>query len=317
MAMFADVAAPIVMMDPPDHTAMRRRVSRPLTPRSVSGIEPAVRRFVAEHLETIAGPVDIIEHLFKPLPSFVVAHYLGVPVEDRERFDRWTNAIVAANAEGDISSAPEAAMELFTYASELIERRRIEPGEDLVSHLVSDPEVTDMWIVGFIFTMVAGGNDTTTGLLGGTAELLTANPDQRQILLDDPSRIAASVDEFLRLTSPVQNLARTTTASVRIEGIDIPADHKVMLLYGAANRDDREYGPTADQLNVTRRPTRILSFGYGAHHCLGAAATRLQATVVVEELLARFPDFSVDTRAAEFAPGAFVRRHATLPFAPE
>lgn len=318
MAMFEGRAAPIVMMDPPDHTAMRRLVSRPMTPRRVAPLEAEITAFVDERLDRVAeaGEVDIVEALFKPLPSFVVAHYLGVPVEDRARFDRWTNAIVAANAAGALVDAGEAALELFAYATDLIDRRRAEPGHDLVSLLVQAGEetVSSAWIVGFVFTMVTGGNDTTTGLLGGAAELLSANPDQRRVLLDDPGLVRPAVDEFLRLTSPVQNLARTTTRPVTRCGQEIPAGRKVMLLYAAANRDDREFGPTADRLDVRRRVDRMLAFGSGAHHCLGAAAARLQAGVALERLLDRFPDFAVDPAAGRFAPGAFVRRYEYLPF---
>ncbi|MDH3706022.1 MAG: cytochrome P450, partial [Acidimicrobiia bacterium] len=313
MAMFDGEAAPIVMMDPPDHTAMRRLVSRPMTPRRVALFEDEVRAFVDARLDPVleAGSADIIEALFKPLPSFVVAHYLGVPPDDRGRFDAWTNAIVAANASGDIGNAMDAAMELFGYANELIERRQIEPGDDLVSDLVAVGEdmASPMWIVGFVFTMVTGGNDTTTGLLGGAAEMLTAQRDQRQILLDEPELIGDAIDEFLRLASPVQNLARTTTRPVEIHGVEIPEGMKVLLLYAAANRDEREFGPTAADLDVRRDIGRMLSLGYGPHHCLGAAAARMQARVALEQLLARFPDFAVDAAAAEFAPGAFVRRY--------
>ncbi len=318
MAMFDDMAAPIVMMDPPEHTAMRRLVNRPMTPRSVSALEPDIRHFVDKRLDQVAdsGWQDIVELLFKPLPSFVVAHYLGVPEEDRERFDGWTNAIVSANAEGDITAAPEAALDLFSYASELIALRRSGPREDVVSDLAGDPNVSDLWIVGFIFTMVTGGNDTTTGLLGGAATLLSEFRDQRQALIDDPSLIADSVDELLRLTSPVQNLARTTTCDITIDGVDIPKGQKVLLHYGSANRDEREYGATAAELDVQRNPSRILSLGYGAHHCLGAAAARLQAKVTLEALLRRFPNFDVDPDNATYAPGTFVRRHQSLPFHP-
>ncbi len=318
MAMFDDMAAPIVMMDPPEHTAMRRLVNRPMTPRSVSALEPDIRHFVDKRLDQVAdsGWQDIVELLFKPLPSFVVAHYLGVPEEDRERFDGWTNAIVSANAEGDITAAPEAALDLFSYASELIALRRSDPREDVVSDLAGDPNVSDLWIVGFIFTMVTGGNDTTTGLLGGAATLLSEFRDQRQALIDDPSLIADSVDELLRLTSPVQNLARTTTCDITIDGVDIPKGQKVLLHYGSANRDEREYGATAAELDVQRNPSRILSLGYGAHHCLGAAAARLQARVTLEALLRRFPNFDVDPDNATYAPGTFVRRHQSLPFHP-
>jgi hypothetical protein len=319
MAMFEGRAAPLVMMDPPEHTAMRRRVSRPMTPRAVGAIEPAIRDFVDARLDEVAdrGTCDIVEALFKPLPSFVVAHYLGVPTEDRGRFDGWTGAIVAAAASGDIAGAPEAALDLFAYAGELIERRRTDPGDDLVSDLVraGPDQVSAEWIIGFVFTLVTGGNDTTTGLLGGTAELLTTDRDQRQILLDDPSLVRPAVDEFLRLTTPVQNLARTTTEAVVLHGTTIPAGAKVLLLYGAANRDEREFGPDAGALDVRRAIRRSLGFGHGAHQCLGAAAARLQAGIALERLLERFPGFAVDAGAGFFAPGAYVRRYASLPFA--
>lgn len=318
MAMFEGRAAPIVMMDPPEHTTMRRLVSQPMTPRKVASIEPAIRAFVDERLDVVAerGEVDIVEALFKPLPSFVVAHYLGVPVADRARFDGWTNAIVAANAAGDLAGAPSAALDLFGYATELIERRTTDPGDDLVSDLVrfGDDKASAEWIVGFVFTMVTGGNDTTTGLLGGAAELLTECRDERQILLDDRTLIRPAAAEFLRLTAPVQNLARTTTRPVALHGELIPAGVKVMLLYGAANRDEREFGPDAEQLDVCRDVKRMLSFGYGPHHCLGAAAARLQAGVALERLLDRFPAFEVDTSSGRFAPGPYVRRYESLPF---
>ena len=319
MKMFEGHAAPIVMMDPPDHTAMRRLVSRPMTPRRVQLIEDAVRDFVDEHLDRLVdagGEGDIVEALFKPLPSFVVAHYLGVPVSDRVRFDEWTGAIVPAAAEGDITDALDATMALFAYADELIDRRRTEPGDDLVSDLVAVGEdmASPMWIVGFIFTMIAGGNDTVTGLLGGTAELLTDHRDQRRILVEEPGLIGPAIDEFLRMVSPVQNLARTTTRPVELHGETIPEGSKVMLLWASGNRDEREFGPTADELDVRREIRRILSLGYGPHHCLGAAAARLQGKVAVEQLLWRFPEFEVDAAGGRFAAGPFVRRYEYLPF---
>jgi cytochrome P450 len=162
--------------------------------------------------------------------------------------------------------------------------------------------------------MVTGGNDTTTGMLGVSAELLTRHADQRQVLLDEPDRIGPAVEELLRLSSPVQGLARTTTADVELHDRTIPAGRKVLLLYGAANRDPAEFGDDAERLDVRREPARILTFSYGAHHCLGAAAARLQARVALEELLARCPRFAVDHEAGTFAPGHFVRRYEALPF---
>jgi cytochrome P450 len=162
--------------------------------------------------------------------------------------------------------------------------------------------------------MVTGGNDTTTGLLGGAAELLTEHPDQRARLLADPGLVGDAVEELLRLTSPVQRLARTTTEDVDIGGTTIPEGRKVLLLYASANRDPRAFGDDAEDLDVGRRPERMLSFSYGAHHCLGAAAARLQGRVALEELLDCMPDFWVDAEAGEFAPGHFVRRYQSLPF---
>jgi cytochrome P450 len=175
-------------------------------------------------------------------------------------------------------------------------------------------EVSQAKILGMGFTMVTGGNDTTTGLLGGALELLTRHPDQRALLLEDPGRTRNAVEEFLRLTSPVQGLARTTTRDVEIAGATIPEGRKVMLLYASANRDEREFGPDAAACDVNRKIKRILSFSYGPHHCIGAAVARLQALVAIEELLGRCPAFRVDPEAGRYAPGHFVRRYQSLPF---
>lgn len=315
-----DEVRPIVFLDPPEHTEFRRLVGRGFTPRQVSTVESEVRAFVVERLERLRseGGGDIVEELFKPLPSMVVAHYLGVPPEDRGRFDGWTQAIVSATAAGSATGAGTAVGELFSYFSDLIDRRAKEPGDDVVSELVAagGDRVTNLQILGFAFTMVTGGNDTTTGLLGGAAELLTDNPDQRTMLVERPDLIGPAVEELLRLTSPVQGLARTTTGAVEIRGTSIPAGRKVMLLYASANRDRRQFGDDAGELDVTRNPHPILTFGYGAHHCLGAAAARLQGRVALEELLARCPGFAVDAGRGEFAPGHFVRRYQSLPFHP-
>jgi cytochrome P450 len=310
---------PLVMLDPPEHTAFRRLVRRGFTPRAVATIEPDVRAFVVGRIERLRdlGEADVVAELFKPLPSMVVARYLGVPAADRHRFDGWTESIVAANARGDALDAADAVGELFGYFTDLIERRRDDPGDDVISDLVAvadDEEISVLQILGFAFTMVAGGNDTTTGLLGGAAELLTANPDQRRQLIDDPGLIPDAVEELLRLTSPVQGLARSTTTDVTLHGQTIPAGRKVLLLYAAANRDPREFGADADRFVAARRPRQILSFGSGTHHCLGASAARLQGRVALEELLARCPDFTVDAAHGAFAPGPFVRRYERLPF---
>jgi len=314
------VEAPIVMMDPPEHTALRKLAIKRLTPRQVAALEPMLRDWVVERVERLRaqGRADVVAELFKPLPSLVVAHFLGVPAEERGRFDRWTESIVAANAAGSVLTAAEAVGEMMGFFGALMERRRGEPGEDMISALVhgrlESAPVSPAKILGFAFTMVTGGNDTTTGLLGGAADLLTRHPDQRRRLREDPSRIGGAVEEFLRLTSPVQGLARTTTRDVPLHGRTIPAQKKVMLLYGSANRDEREYGESAGACDVLRKSRRHLAFSYGPHHCIGAAAARLQARIALEELLARCPRFAVDADAGRYAPGHFVRRFESLPF---
>ncbi len=317
-----DEARPIVMMDPPDHTAFRRLVAAGFTPRRVQEFEADVREWVTHRLGEIDpyGEVDIVDALYKPLPSMVVAHYLGVPTGDQDRFDGWTDAIVTANAEGDVTVAADALTELMGYFVDLVEHRRRDPGTDMVSALVRispDGGSADILsILGFAFTMIAGGNDTTTGLLGHTAESLTDNPDQQDDLGTDPTLIPGAVEELLRLSSPVQGLARTATRDVELHGRTIPAGRKVLLLYASANRDPREYGEDAEALDIRRPIERIMSFTYGAHHCLGAAVARMVGRVAIEEQLRSFPRFQVDAARATFAPGNYVRRYATLPFAP-
>jgi cytochrome P450 len=317
---------PMVMQDPPVHTEFRKLVSRGFTPRQVQAVQPTVRDFIVERIEKLRanGGGDIVTELFKPLPSMVVAHYLGVPEEDRAQFDGWTQAIVAANtAEGGVAGAlgtvGEAVGSMMAYFTGLIERRRIEPEDDTISHLVAAGAGADGDIVGtlsvlaFTFTMVTGGNDTTTGMLGGSMPLLHRRPDQRRLLVDNPGLIPDAVEELLRLTSPVQGLARTVTRDVMIGDTTIPAGRRVLLLYGSANRDEREYGPDADELDVTRCPRNILTFSHGAHHCLGAAAARMQSRVALTELLARCPDFEVDESGIVWAGGNYVRRPLSVP----
>src|SRR5271154_1098424 len=243
---------PMVMQDPPVHTEFRKLVARGFTPRQVEAVEPKVREFVVERLDRLLanGGGDIVAELFKPLPSMVVAHYLGVPEEDRTQFDAWTDAIVAANtAEGGIAGAlvtvGDAVGSMMAYFTELIERRRTEPEDDPISHLVAAGVGADGDIAGtlsvlaFTFTMVTGGNDTTTGMLGGSVQLLHQRPEQRRLLAQNPDLIGDSVDELLRMTAPVQMLARTVTRDVTIGGVTVPASRRVLLLYGLANRDQR------------------------------------------------------------------------------
>jgi cytochrome P450 family 130 len=317
-----DAIRPMVFLDPPDHTEFRRLVAKGFTPRQVAEIEPAVRAFVIERIETLRskGGGDIVADLLKPLPTFVVAHYLGVPEADRARFDGWVHRVVAASATGDVLAASDTVAEIYEYFTALIEWRRSEPSDDTISHLVEAGDgagVDPLRILGFAFTMITGGNDTTTGLLSVGLDLLNQVPEQQDLLAADLTLVDDAVQELLRLTSPVQGLARTTTVDVDIDGTTIPTGRKVLLLYAAANRDPRQFGDDADLVRIDRRAKQILTFGYGAHHCLGAAAARLMGRVVLEELLTRCPSYAVDGAGGTFAPGNFVRWYDSLPFVPE
>jgi cytochrome P450 len=309
------------------HTEFRKLASRGFTPRQMEAVEPKVRAFVIERIERLRanGGGDIVTDLFRPLPSMVVAHYLGVPEADRTQFYGWTEAIIAANiTEGGFADGVQTVVGAFTtlmaYFTELIKLRRLVPEDDAISQLVTagvggDGDITGMLaVLAFVFTAVVSGIDTTTGMLGGSVQLLHQRPDQRKLLVENPEHIPASLDEFLRLTSPVQAKGRVVTRDVTIGDTTIPEGRVVLFLYGSANRDERQYGPDAGELDVQRQPRNILTFSHGAHSCLGVSAVRMQSRVALTELLARCPDFEVDESGIVWAGGSYVRRPLSVPF---
>ena len=309
----------MVFMDPPEHTRYRRLVSRGFTPRRVDSLEPALRGLVRTYVGAMAdrGSGDFVADLARPVPSWVVAHYLGVPEADRHRFDQWTQAIVQASYDAGMTAAAAVA-DLSAYFTDLVAAKRDAPGDDVVSDLIRADDdghgIGLEGILGMAFVMIAGGNDTTTGLLAGAAELLTRYPEQRARLIEDPTLVTNAVDELLRLTSPVQGLCRVAMREATINGTTIARGDRVLLCYGAANRDPREFGDDAETLDVARPIDRFLAFSVGSHYCLGAAATRLQGRVVLEELLRALPGFVVESDAGVYADGGFTRRYESLPY---
>ena len=317
---------PPALQGSPEHAAFRKLVSHGLAPR-LAALESRVREFVAERIERLRadGGGDIVAELFRPLPSMVVADYLGVPEADRAHFDGWAEAISAVTAaEGGLSHAVKnvagSLATMTAYFTELIKLRRLVPGDDTVSQLVgmglgADGDAAGMQsVLAFVFAMIANGIDTTTGMLGGSVQLLHQRPDQRNLLIENPGLIPGSVDEFLRLTSPVQAMSRTTTRDVAIGDSIIPEGHQVLLLYGSANRDERQYGSDAGELDVQRQPRNILSFSQGVNRCLGAAAARMQSRVALTELLSRCPDFEIEESGIVWAGSSHVRRALSVPF---
>ena len=311
-------SAPIVFLDPPEHTEFRRLISKGFTPRKAEDMTEDISAFVESAINRIKEleTCDIISELFKPLPSFVVSKYLGVPASDRVVFDTWTEKIVAGAIHNEENEGLEAIYEVTNYFTELIEWRKKTPGDDLISELIKmgEEKVSIMWILGLAFTMIAGGNDTTTGLLGGSVVLLSENPDQRKLLLEDLSLLPDAIEELLRMTSPVQGLSRVILEDFKLHDEKIPAGSRVLLGYGSGNRDEHEFGEDSEKLDIQRKIKRILSFGSGAHFCLGASVARLQSSIALREILRNFPDFYADDSSSTYATGNYVRRHTHLAF---
>ena len=317
------LAPTIVMLDPPRHGELRRLIARGFTPRRVAELEPMIREFVRERLDVLrekGTDADVHLDFASPIPTFVLAHLLGVPAADRALFDPWVAALTHVQNSGfslESVGATNAVAEMFGYFHELIVARRTNPGDDLVSALtaaeVDGDTLTDWDILGFCFVMVAGGNDTTGALISHAVMLLDAYPDQRARIAAEPNLIPPALLEFLRLEGSVQGLARTTLAPVRINGVDIPEGEKVMMLYGSANRDEREFGPTADHLDITRSIPRHLAFSSGPHFCVGSHLARLQARVALEELYAAQPEIGVDLARAQRLQSPFTRGWTRLP----
>jgi cytochrome P450 len=316
---------PLPLQGGSEHAEFRKLVSHGFAPRSEL-VESTVREFAVQRVERLRanGGGDIVAELFRPLPSMVVADYLGVPEADRTHFDSWAEAIATlTTAEGGLVNAlTDVIGSLATmraYFTELVKLRRLVPGDDTVSQLVTaglgaDGDTAGMQsVLAFVFAMIANGIDTTTGMLGGSVQLLHQRPDQRQLLVENPELISDSIDEFLRLTSPVQAMSRTATRDVTISGTSIPEGSQVLLLYGSASRDERQYGPDAGELDVQRQPRNIVSFSHGVNRCLGAATARMQGRVVLTELLARCPDFEIDESGIAWAESSHVRRPLSLP----
>lgn len=322
------LAPTIVMLDPPRHTVLRRLISHGFTPRRTAALEGLLRKFVRSRIAVMERRAadgetpDLHRDFSSPLPTFALAHLLGVPEADRARFDPWVSALTTLQDEGfGPHSAREGAVnavaEMFGYFSDVIAARRADPSDDLVSALaaaeVDGEHLTDWDVLGFCFVMVAGGNDTTGNLISHGVALLDGAHGQRERLAADPSLIPNALMEFLRLESSVQALARTTTRPVTLHGTRIPEGEKVMMLFGAANRDEREFGPSAGELDVTREIPRHLGFSSGVHFCIGSHLAKLQARVALEELLQAHPHIGVDLENAVRIQSPFTRGWVSLP----
>jgi cytochrome P450 len=313
-------AGSMIHLDPPDHTAMRKLVSRRFTPRSIAELEPRVREWTGSLMETLEGrdTFDVVTDYAALLPATVISTMLGIPVEEHEHVRVWTDQLLTREA-GMMTIPPDAGaamMNLVGLSVQLMALRRARPTDDILSLLVDvelgGEKLTDAQVIGFCILLISGGHETTAKLIANGVRLFAAYPEQRDAVVADPTLMAPAVEELLRYTSPTQYMTRTTTRDVELHDVTIPEDSKVALLLGSGNRDPREF-ERPDEFDIHRGNPRILAFGHGAHVCLGAAVARLEARVALQEFLARYPEYDVDESGIEYLHSGNVQGPTRVP----
>jgi cytochrome P450 len=290
----------LIHMDPPRHTALRGVINDHFKPRSVAKLEPGIRAMAREIVDGVIGKgeCDFVAEVSAELPLLVLAELLGVPRDDRHLLFEWTNRLIGLDDPdyGNPYDAQAALMELFQYAAQLGNARRADPRDDLVSVLVQaeiDGKPLDFVELNMMFfLMVVAGNETTRNAISGGVQALCSFPDQRERLLADRALLKTAVEEMVRWHSPVMQFRRTATADTEIAGQPITAGDKVVMYYGAANRDERAFD-APDRFDVGRTPNPHVGFGIGGHFCLGANLARMEMRIMIEEILDRIPDIEL------------------------
>jgi len=331
----------------PKHGNLRKLINKGFTPRMVKKLEEVFLAITTECIDAVIGKgeCDFVEDLAVPLPLLLIAEMIGIRREDRKRFHQWSDAMIAGDGNLDnpeiMAKAGQAFMEYSTYTKDVIEDRRKNPTDDLVSILVgakddgllgnfgreeliegmefSQEQTTlanDELVMLLVLLMVAG-NETTRNALSGGMQLLIENPEAKQRLVDDPSLIPAACEEMVRMVSPVQSFGRTATQDTEIAGQPIKKGDKVMIIYPAANMDPRHF-ENPETFDVDRNPQH-LGFGIGTHFCLGANLARMELRVAFEQILKRMPDVEYATDGPVLFPSALVRNctEMKVKFTPE
>ncbi len=309
--------------DPPVHSRLRKQVSRDFTPRAIGAMEPRIRAIANQLLDEIAEKreFDLVADFASPLPVRIIAGMLGIPGEDHAVFKRWSDSLIELS-----SLAPEAAMppsirvnltEMRAYFAAEIDKRRANPGPDLMSSLVSAHEETEMLSAGelmqFLMILLLAGNETTANLIGNGMLALIQHPAQMNRLRKAPAMLPRAIEEMLRYDSPVQSVFRTAKQDVEIGGTTVEKGSGIFLMVGAANRDPAQF-ENPDAFDITRDGNEHLSFGDGIHFCLGAPLARLEAAVAFESILRRFPRLRiVDDTELDYKSSFFVRGLNSLP----
>ncbi len=318
---------PMIMMDPPDHTFLRKMVNRTFFRNRIAQLESHIRELCGGYLDRYIGTdgFDYVEDFSAKLPVMVISSLLGFPEKDHDNLRQWSDLQLHRDEGSTEISAEgmEASVKLYSYYQQQIELRREHNTADVVSDLMtsdlvvpqSEPRrLDDGELLMFIAMINVAGNETVARLLGWAALTLARNPEQRAKLVADPGLIGGAIEELLRYDAPSPVQGRFTLREVTYHDTVIPAGSKVTLLTGAAGRDERQY-ERPDEFDVTRTGIRHVTFGHGAHFCLGAALARLEARVALEETLKRFPTWDVDESNVKLVHTSSVRGPSSVPIA--
>ena len=294
MEIGVEYPSPPTMMhtDPPEHTAYRSLVSPGFRPSVMRATAERVRRRTDETLRALpTGSFDAVAQLAVPLPLLLIADVLGVPEGDLDRFFAWSEAAIPGASDLEPAEQRRLIGECWAYLLERCAERRARPADDLVSVLVHTEldgrRMDDDELVMFLNQLLIAGNETTRNAISGGLAAFCDEPEQWERLRADRTLVPSAVEEILRWTTPVISFLRTTTTEVDLADVTIPAGDPVLLLYQSANRDEAEFGPTADRFDVGRTPNHHLAFGFGPHFCIGAALARMEIATLLEGLLDR------------------------------
>jgi cytochrome P450 len=316
---------PMIFMDPPEHDRLRALVSRAFTPRRIAGLETQIREIVRGYLDPQVGGsgFDFVADFGAKVPMMVISSMLGVPEEDREQIREWTDQTLHREP-GEVDPTPRIGPIMGQVAATFlgyVNERRARPTDDMMTDLLeaefedasgAKRRLSDVELIAFILLISGAGNETVARLLGFAGATLASFPREREKLVARPELIPNAIEELLRYEAPSPVQGRTLMRDVEWHGTRVPAGSVMLLLTGSAGRDERQY-PDADRFDVERDLGRHLSFGFGAHFCLGASLARLEARVALEEVLARFPRWEVDWSGAERVTTSTVRGFAKLP----